>query len=118
MRLWSLFAPVPAAWRLGLGEHLGSATMALFACAVWLVTPAGAYAPARAGRRRPAEAALRRLMYGSHRAGTGRRPTGAAPFAHGQRRSCTRTTFSFGEDRMSFSQKRDVTHFSPENRRV
>lgn len=60
-----LFAPVLAAWGLGLGAHLGSATMALFASAVWLVTVAGAYALERAGRRGPAEAVLRRLMYGS-----------------------------------------------------
>ncbi|MBG0857464.1 DUF418 domain-containing protein [Streptomyces spinoverrucosus] len=60
-----LFAPVLAAWGLGLGEHLGSATMALFAVAVWLVTVAGAHALERAGRRGPAEAVLRRLMYGS-----------------------------------------------------
>ncbi|MFI6857744.1 DUF418 domain-containing protein [Streptomyces sp. NPDC050416] len=59
-----LFAPVLAAWGLGLGAHLGSTTMALFACAVWLVTVAGAYALERAGRRGPAEAVLRRLMYG------------------------------------------------------
>ncbi|MGX1619333.1 DUF418 domain-containing protein [Streptomyces sp. NPDC055506] len=59
-----LFAPVLAAWGLGLGEHLGSATMALFAFAVWLVTLAGAYALERAGRRGPAETVLRRLMYG------------------------------------------------------
>ncbi|CAM5396902.1 DUF418 domain-containing protein [Streptomyces purpurascens] len=59
-----LFAPVLAAWGLGLGEQLGSATMALFALAVWLVTVAGAYALERAGRRGPAEAVLRRLMYG------------------------------------------------------
>ncbi|MER7407659.1 DUF418 domain-containing protein [Streptomyces sp. NPDC000070] len=60
-----LFAPVLAAWGLGLGAHLGSTTMALFAFAVWLVTVAGAYALERAGRRGPAEAVLRRLMYGS-----------------------------------------------------
>ncbi len=36
----------------------------LFAFAVWLVTVAGAYALERAGRRGPAEAVLRRLMYG------------------------------------------------------
>ncbi|MFC9132573.1 DUF418 domain-containing protein [Streptomyces sp. NPDC057099] len=59
-----LFAPVLAAWGLGLGEHLGSATMALFAFAVWLVTVAGAYALERAGRRGPAETVLRRMMYG------------------------------------------------------
>ncbi|MFG3720719.1 DUF418 domain-containing protein [Streptomyces massasporeus] len=63
-----LFAPVLAAWGLGLGEHLSSATMALFALAVWLVTVAGAYALERAGRRGPAEVVLRRLMYGSRRA--------------------------------------------------
>ncbi|MFC9678667.1 DUF418 domain-containing protein [Streptomyces sp. NPDC056948] len=60
-----LFVPVLAAWGLGLGEHLGSATMALFAFAVWLVTVAGAYALERTGRRGPAETVLRRLMYGS-----------------------------------------------------
>ncbi|MGX5207519.1 DUF418 domain-containing protein [Streptomyces violaceus] len=59
-----LFAPLLAAWGLGLGKHLGSATMALFAFAVWLVTVAGAYALERAGRRGPAETVLRRLMYG------------------------------------------------------
>ncbi|MGV9452563.1 DUF418 domain-containing protein [Streptomyces sp. NPDC003635] len=62
-----LFAPVLAAWGLGLGEHLGSTTMALFALAVWLVTVAGAHALERAGRRGPAEAVLRRLMYGRTR---------------------------------------------------
>ncbi|CAL9326557.1 DUF418 domain-containing protein [Streptomyces sp. SudanB52_2052] len=62
-----LFARVLAAWGLGLGAHLGSATMALFALAVWLVTVAGAYALERAGRRGPAEVLLRRLMYGSRR---------------------------------------------------
>jgi uncharacterized membrane protein YeiB len=65
-----LFAPVLAAWGLGLGAHLGSTTMALFALVVWLVTVAGAYALERAGRRGPAEAVLRRLMYGP-RAGRG-----------------------------------------------
>lgn len=60
-----IFAPLLAAWGLGLGEHLGSATMALFAVGVWLVTVAGAYALERAGRRGPAEAVLRRLMYGA-----------------------------------------------------
>lgn len=58
-----LFAPVLADWGLGLGGHLTSATMALFAVGVWLVTVAGAYALERAGRRGPVEAALRRVMY-------------------------------------------------------
>ena len=59
-----LFSPVLAAWGLGLGAHLTSASMALFAVGVWLVTVAGAYALQRAGRRGPAEALLRRLVYG------------------------------------------------------
>ncbi|MGW8950977.1 DUF418 domain-containing protein [Streptomyces sp. NPDC055709] len=62
-----LFAPLLAAWGLGLGEHLTSATTALFATAVWLLTVAGAYALERRGRRGPAEAVLRRLMYGGTR---------------------------------------------------
>ncbi|MFJ4468276.1 DUF418 domain-containing protein [Streptomyces sp. NPDC089424] len=60
-----LFAPVLAAWGLGLGAHLGSAGMALFATGVWLLTVAGAYALERTGRRGPAEAVLRRLLYGT-----------------------------------------------------
>ncbi|MCI3223244.1 DUF418 domain-containing protein [Streptomyces sp. NP-1717] len=58
-----IFAPLLAAWGLGLGEHLTSATMALVAVGVWLVTVVGADALERAGRRGPAEALLRRLMY-------------------------------------------------------
>ncbi|WP_460999162.1 DUF418 domain-containing protein [Streptomonospora sediminis] len=57
-------APLLAAWGLGLGAHLTSATMALVAIGVWLLTVAGAYALDRTGRRGPAEVALRRLMYG------------------------------------------------------
>ncbi|WP_189837156.1 DUF418 domain-containing protein [Streptomyces umbrinus] len=67
-----LFAPVLAAWGLGLGEHLSSWTMALFAVGVWLVTVAGAYTLERAGRRGPAEAVLRRLMYGAAQGKAGR----------------------------------------------
>lgn len=59
-----LFAPLLAAWGLGLGALLGSATMAAFAVAVWLVTVVGAYAMDRAGLRGPAEVPLRRLAYG------------------------------------------------------
>ncbi|QLE73496.1 DUF418 domain-containing protein [Streptomyces rectiverticillatus] len=58
-----LFAPLLAAWGLGIGARLTSATMALFAVGVWLVTVAGAYALERRGRRGPVEAVLRRLMY-------------------------------------------------------
>ncbi|MFC4561511.1 DUF418 domain-containing protein [Nocardiopsis mangrovi] len=64
-------SPVLAAWGLGLGAAMHSASMALFAIAVWLVTVAVAYALERAGRRGPAEVLLRRLTY--------RRPEPAAP---------------------------------------
>jgi uncharacterized protein len=60
-----LFAPLLAAWGLGLGALLGSATMAAFAVGVWLVTVVGAYAMERAGWRGPAEVLLRRLTYGT-----------------------------------------------------
>jgi uncharacterized protein len=59
-----LFAPLLAAWGLGLGARLGSATMAAFAVGVWLVTVVAAYAVDRAGWRGPAEVLLRRLTYG------------------------------------------------------
>ncbi|WP_431046858.1 DUF418 domain-containing protein [Streptomyces sp. P1-3] len=58
-----LFAPLLAAWGLGIGAHLTSATMALFAGGVWLATVAGAYALERRGRRGPVEVVLRWLMY-------------------------------------------------------
>ncbi|UNM16622.1 DUF418 domain-containing protein [Streptomyces formicae] len=60
-----IFSPLLAAWGLGLGAHLTSATMAAFAVGVWLVTVAASYALERAGRRGPAETVLRRLMYRS-----------------------------------------------------
>lgn len=59
-----LCAPVLAAWGLGLGAHLGSATMAAYAVAVWLVTAAYAMALERAGRPGPAERLMRVLVYG------------------------------------------------------
>ncbi|PRX92401.1 DUF418 domain-containing protein [Allonocardiopsis opalescens] len=58
-----LFSPVLAAWGLGLGAALSSATMALYAVAVWAATAAAAYAMERTGRRGPAEVLLRRLVY-------------------------------------------------------
>ena len=67
-----LFAPLLAAWGLGLGALLGSATMAAFAVGVWLVTVAGAYAMERAEWRGPAEVLLRRLTYGTAGRGGGR----------------------------------------------
>ena len=70
-----IFAPLLAAWGLGLGALLGSATMAAFAVGVWLVTVVGAYAMERAGRQGPAEALPRRLTYGTAgRAAAGVRP--------------------------------------------
>ncbi len=62
-----IFAPVLAAWGLGLGAQLTSATMALFAIGVWLVTVCGAYALERKGWRGPAEVALRHLTYRQNR---------------------------------------------------
>lgn len=59
-----LCAPVLAAWGLGLGQHLGSFTMLLYAVAVWGVTVLFAVWLERTGRRGPAEVALRRLVYG------------------------------------------------------
>lgn len=59
-----VIAPVLAAWGLGLGAHLTSATMAAFATAVWLASAAGAYALDRTGLPGPADALLRRLTYG------------------------------------------------------
>ncbi|WP_310910947.1 DUF418 domain-containing protein [Lipingzhangella rawalii] len=56
-------APLLAAWGLGLGAHLHSSSMALFAVAVWLVILLAAWGLERAGRRGPAEVLLRRLTY-------------------------------------------------------
>ncbi len=83
-----LFAPLLATWGLGLGAHLGSATMALFATGVWLLTVAAAHTLERA-EPRP------------------RRSGAATADARVRRRPRTLS-----------SQNLDVTHFSPENRRV
>lgn len=58
-----LLAPILAAWGLGLGAWLGTATMTLYAVGAWLITVVGTYALERAGRRGPAEVVLRRLIY-------------------------------------------------------
>ncbi|MDV6012578.1 DUF418 domain-containing protein [Haloechinothrix sp. LS1_15] len=58
-----VMAPVLAAWGLGLGALFTSATMALFAIGLWLVTVIAALALERAELRGPAEWLLRRLMY-------------------------------------------------------
>lgn len=59
-----LCAPILTAWGLGLGEHLTSWTMLLYAVAVWAITVAFAVWQERTGRRGPAEVLLRRLTYG------------------------------------------------------
>ncbi|MFD2025552.1 DUF418 domain-containing protein [Promicromonospora aerolata] len=59
-----LCAPILAAWGLGLGQHLTSSTMLLYAVGVWALTVAFSVWQERTGRRGPAEVALRRLAYG------------------------------------------------------
>ncbi|NCT89437.1 DUF418 domain-containing protein [Cellulomonas sp. APG4] len=50
-------------WAGGLGEHLSSAQVVAWAVGVWLVTVVVAVLLERAGRRGPAEALYRRLVY-------------------------------------------------------
>jgi uncharacterized membrane protein YeiB len=59
-----LCAPILTAWGFGLGEHLTSWSMLLFAALVWALTVAFAVWQERTGRRGPAEVLLRRLVYG------------------------------------------------------
>ncbi|MFI1460033.1 DUF418 domain-containing protein [Nocardia carnea] len=59
-----LCAPLLAAWGLGLGAELGSASMAAFAIGVWIVTIAYALWLERRESPGPAENLLRRLVYG------------------------------------------------------
>lgn len=63
--LWQslVFAPVMSAWGLGLGARLGSASIALWAVAVWAVGVTIAVLLERRGVRGPAEWLLRRLAY-------------------------------------------------------
>ncbi|MFW5417752.1 DUF418 domain-containing protein [Nocardiopsis sp. CNT-189] len=58
-----VFAPLLAAWGLGLGALLSSWSAALVALGTWLLTVAAASLMDRAGVRGPAEALLRRLTY-------------------------------------------------------
>lgn len=58
-----IYAPLLAAWGLGLGAHLTSWSVMLIAITVWLLSIAGALALERSGRRGPAEVLLRRLAY-------------------------------------------------------
>ncbi|PJJ72645.1 putative membrane protein YeiB [Diaminobutyricimonas aerilata] len=62
-----VFAPLMSAWGLGVGAHLSSWSIALVAVATWLLTVVLAVLLERAGRRGPAEWALRRLAYPSSR---------------------------------------------------
>lgn len=57
-----VMAPVLAAWGLGLGAHLTSATMALFAFGLWLATVIAASVMDRYGVRGPFEVLLRYLI--------------------------------------------------------
>lgn len=59
----ALCAPVLAAWGLGLGQHLGSFTMFLYAVAVWGLTVLFAVWQEKRGVRGPAEVLLRGLTY-------------------------------------------------------
>jgi uncharacterized membrane protein YeiB len=59
-----LCAPILSGWGLALGAVLTSATMALFAVGVWLLTAALADVLERHRMRGPAEVLLRRLVYG------------------------------------------------------
>ncbi|MBN4925454.1 DUF418 domain-containing protein [Hoyosella rhizosphaerae] len=59
-----LCAPVLAAWGFGLGEHMHSFTMALYAVAVWVVIGVWAFYLEKKSQRGPFEVVLRRLTYG------------------------------------------------------
>ncbi len=69
-----VFVPVLAAWGLGLGAHLSSATAMLFGIGVWLLTVVVAHRLDLAEIRGPAEVLLRRLTYRPARNRTTRRP--------------------------------------------
>ncbi|WP_246012455.1 DUF418 domain-containing protein [Myceligenerans xiligouense] len=62
-----LCAPVLTAWGLGLGQHLSSWSMFLYAVGVWAVTVVFAVWQENRGARGPAEVLLRRLAYGRPR---------------------------------------------------
>ncbi|AOS61218.1 DUF418 domain-containing protein [Actinoalloteichus hymeniacidonis] len=62
-----IFAPLLAAWGLGLGATLTEWQAALIAVAAWLVSMVFAIALERAGKRGPAEWLLRRLAYRGRR---------------------------------------------------
>ncbi|MGJ9425934.1 DUF418 domain-containing protein [Nesterenkonia halotolerans] len=59
------WGPVLAAWGLGLGAHMSSWSMVVYAVGVWAITVVLATVMERRGVRGPAEVALRRLTYRS-----------------------------------------------------
>ncbi|MBE1874140.1 DUF418 domain-containing protein [Myceligenerans sp. TRM 65318] len=62
-----LCAPILTAWGLGLGQHLSSWSMLLYAMGVWGLTVVFAVWQESRGARGPAEVLLRRLAYGRRR---------------------------------------------------
>jgi len=80
--LWQsvVFAPLLAAWGLGLGDRLGTTAGYGLAVAVWVSGVLLAAVLARSDRRGPAEVLLRRLTYGRRAQAARRRPdrSGAA----------------------------------------
>lgn len=60
-----LCAPILTAWGLGLGQHLTSWSMLLYAVGVWVLTVLFAVWQENRGQRGPAEVLLRRLTYRS-----------------------------------------------------
>jgi uncharacterized membrane protein YeiB len=58
-----LCAPILTAWGLGLGQHLSSWSMFLYAVAVWALTVGFAVWQEKRGGRGPAEVLLRKLAY-------------------------------------------------------
>ena len=79
--LWQsvVFAPLLAAWGLGLGDRLGTTAGYGLALAAWTSSVVLAVLLARTGRRGPAEVLLRRLTYG--RRGHAARPRSDRPDA-------------------------------------
>lgn len=82
-----IWGPLLAAWGLGLGMYLSSATALLVGVGTWLATVVIAYFMDRTGHRGPAEVLLRKLSYR-----TPSRPAGtssAAPDQETERRETT-----------------------------
>lgn len=81
-----VFAPLLAAWGLGLGRHLSTWQAAAIAVAVWLASVGIAWLMDRRDVRGPAERLLRRMAYGKlDPALSAPRTRFHAPVAEGQR---------------------------------